>query len=175
MYTVFIALVMLGIHLMNVELDAADAKMRAEPVPSVQEALDARERFDVPIVVGPDAIGDAAPPSTRIMICGGSLPATSVRDNADGSGCHIYDVGSTDRANPDLLNRNDDDEFRHGYYISGDPACVGTGKPVQSGRDCGPGEAEQCLYVAEGFSIYAVSGGSCSEHAIGLCEGIFCR
>ena len=194
------AAVLLALSAMNYELDKADAAMRAEPVPSTQAALDAREtvcdrasscdlfgcdpgcdRFvGVPVVVGPDGAGwtdlrDSEPPSTRLLVCGGSLPATSLRDNADGSGCHVYDVGSTDRRAPDLLNRNDDDEFRHVYYESGDPACVGTGKPVESGRDCGPGEPQQCAYISEGFSIYAVTGGSCSQHTIGLCTGPFCR
>ena len=121
-------------------------------------------------------LGDNAP-STTLEVCGGSLPSTSVRGNADGSGCHEYEVGSTDRANPDLLNRNDDDEFRHVYFRSGDMACVGTGKPVGSGRDCGAGDGDegQCAFISEGFAVYAVTGGSCSEHAIGECSGPFCR
>ena len=42
MHAIIIGLMLLGIHAMNVELDAADAAMRAEPVPSTQAALDAR-------------------------------------------------------------------------------------------------------------------------------------
>lgn len=120
-------------------------------------------------------IGAAAPPSTRLMVCGGSLPSTSLRDNADGSGCHTYDVGATDPAKPDVLSHNDNDEFRHVYRVSGDPACVGTGPPMGSGRDCAPGGPDQCGYISEGFTVLALTGGSCSEHGIGLCTGLFCR
>ena len=97
------ALVLTALSAMNVELDAADARMRAEPVPSMQAALDAREtvcdRGSSCDLFGcdPDCdtfVGDAEPPSTRLMVCGGSLPSTSLRDNADGSGCRLYDVGS---------------------------------------------------------------------------------
>ena len=171
---------LLALSAMNYELDKADARMKAEPVPSVQEALDARERFAVPVVVGPGGGGwtdlrDSAPPSTTLKVCRGDLPSQSVLGSAD-AGCLTYEVGSTDRAHPDLLAHNDDDTFRHVYRISGDPACVGTGKPLGSGRDCTIDSAPegQCAYVAEGFAIYAVTGGSCSENGIALCSGPFC-
>ena len=120
-------------------------------------------------------VGDAAPPSTTLMVCRGNLPSLSVRSASNG-GCVSYEVSSTDRSAPDLLNRNDDDQFRHVYWMGGDPACVGTGKPIASGRDCAASDPDgQCAYVSEGYSIFALTGGSCSEHGVGLCEGPFCR
>ena len=121
-------------------------------------------------------VGDAEPPSTTLKVCGGTLPSTSVLGDHDAP-CHTYEVSSTDPGAPDLLNSDDDDEFRHVYWMAGDPACVGTGKPLASGRDCGPddGAAGQCAYISEGFAIYALTGASCSQHGVGLCSGPFCR
>ena len=128
---------------------------------------------------GPDCdsfVGDAAPPSTTVKVCRGALPSTSLIGNADAGGCITYDVGAVDRSAPDLLNSNDDDTFRHVYWLSGDPACVGTGKPLTSGRDCSRDSPDgQCAYIAEGYALYAVTGGSCSEAGVGLCSGPFCR
>ena len=179
-----IAIALLGVHLMNVELDAADAAMRADPVPSTQAALDARatvcDRKSACDLFGCDPecdtlIGDAAPPSTTLKVCRGDLPSLSVLGNAD-VGCLTYEVGSTDAAHPDLLSHDDADTFRHVYRVSGDPACVGTGKPLGSGRDCTVDSAPegQCAYIAQGYGVYAVTGGSCSQHGVGLCSGPFC-
>ena len=119
-------------------------------------------------------VGDSEPPSTTLMVCRGNLPSLSVRSASNG-GCVNYDVSATDKAKPDLLNQDDDDQFRHVYWMSGDPACVGTGKPIGSGRDCTSDSPDgQCAYISEGFSIFAVTGSSCSEAGIGLCQGPFC-
>lgn len=159
-FHIMAALALLAIHAMNVELDAADAAMRAEPVPRMADAL---------------ALNDAAPPSTTLKVCRGDLPSQSVLGSAD-VGCLTYEVGSTDAAHPDLLSHDDADTFRHVYRVSGDPACVGTGKPLGSGRDCTVDSAPegQCAYIAEGYGVYAVTGGSCSQHGVGLCSGPFC-
>ena len=119
---------------------------------------------------------DAQPPSTDLEICGGDLPSQSVRGSHDAP-CHTYSVGATDKAAPDYLGHNNDDEFRHVYYLGGDPACVGTGPPIGSGRDCNAGEGDdgQCAYIAQGYHIYALTGGSCSQHGVPLCSGLFCR
>ena len=121
-------------------------------------------------------VGDAQPPSTDLEICGGDLPSQSVRGSHDAP-CHTYSVGATDKAAPDYLGHNNDDEFRHVYYLGGDPACVGTGPPIGSGRDCNAGEGDdgQCAYIAQGYHIYALTGGSCSQHGVPLCSGLFCR
>ena len=121
-------------------------------------------------------IGDAAPPSTSLLICEGTLPSTSLADHHDAP-CHPFTVSATDRHRPDYLGSNADDTFRHVYFRSGDPACVGTGLPLTSGRDCtaGLGNDGQCGYISQGFHIYAVTGQSCSEAGVGLCEGPFCR
>ena len=120
-------------------------------------------------------VGDAAPPETRVNVCAGALPSTSIIGNADAGGCRLYDVSSTDPAAPDYLGHSNDDTFRHVYFVSGDAACIGTGKPLGSGRDCGPGGPEQCAYISEGYAVYGVTGGSCGEHGVSLCGGPFCR
>ena len=123
-------------------------------------------------------VGDAQPPSTTLKVCRGDLPATSVLGNADASpGCLTYEVGATDRNAPDVLAHNDDDTFRHVYWQAGDPACVGTGKPLASGRDCNADSRPegQCAYVAQGYELTATTGGSCSEAGVGLCQGLWCR
>ena len=121
------------------------------------------------------ALNDAAPPETRVNVCAGALPSTSLVGNADAGGCRLRDVSSTDPAAPDYLGHDNDDTFRHVYFVSGDAACIGTGTPLGSGRDCGPGGPEQCAYISEGYAVYAVTGGSCGEHGVGLCSGPFCR
>lgn len=123
-------------------------------------------------------VSDPQPPSTTLKVCRGTLPSTSVLGNADADpGCLTYEVGATDRRTPDLLSHDDADTFRHVYWQSGDPACVGTGKPLGSGRDCSVDSRPegQCAYVAEGYALYAVTGGSCSEAGVGLCSGPFCQ
>ena len=121
-------------------------------------------------------VGDAEPPSTTLKICGGDLPSQSVLGSHDAP-CYTYDLGATDTAAPDYLGHANDDEFKHVYYVSGDPACVGTGPPIGSGRDCNAdsGPDGQCGYFAEGFHVYGLTGGSCSQHGVGLCSGPFCR
>ena len=121
-------------------------------------------------------IGDAAPPQTTVKVCEGTLPATSLLGHHDAP-CPTFVISAQDAAAPDYLGHAADDTFRHVYRISGDPACVGTGKPLGSGRDCTVDSAPegQCAYIAQGFGIYAVTGGSCSEKGVPLCGGIFCR
>ena len=121
-------------------------------------------------------VGDAAPPSTTVKVCEGTLPATSVLGHHDAP-CPTFVISAQDAGAPDYLGHAADDTFRHVYRISGDPACVGTGKPLGSGRDCTVDSAPegQCAYIAEGFAIYAVTGGSCSEHGVPLCGGLLCR
>ena len=123
---------------------------------------------------------DDDPPKTSISICGGGLPSLSLRDAAQ-DGCKSYDITATDPEHPDYLEF-DQTAFRHIYYVSGDPACVGTGSyPLKgkfdSGRDIttDPAESPQKAYVAWGFAVYGITGKSCSEAGVSMCQGGFCR
>ena len=128
-------------------------------------------------LVGTAVKADDSPPSTRLEVCRGSLPSLSVEHSAQ-YGCVPYTVTSIDPANPDHLVKNDDwNNFRHVYFKGGDPACVGTLKNgrLDSGRDADVGGDSQVAYIVEGFGLYAVTGGSCSEHKVPQCGGPFCR
>lgn len=120
---------------------------------------------------------DATPPSTVVQVCSGPLPSLSLIGTAQ-NGCTLYTISSTDRQKPDYLDTDDWNTFRHVYYVSGDPACIGTGKPLGSGRDCGPNQhlvhQGQSAYIAQGWALYGVTGGSCSEYDVPLCQGPFC-
>ena len=134
----------------------------------------------------------APPPQTTLKVCTGTLPATSLLSNHDGS-CHTYDVSATEKLAADLLNHEDDDTFRHVYYRGGDPACVFTARisypnpdepswartriehDVSGGRECNAHTPDgQCAYIATGYSILAITGASCSEAGVPLCGGPFC-
>ena len=121
-------------------------------------------------------VGDAAPPQTTLKVCEGTLPATSLLGHHDAP-CPTFVVSAQDAGAPDYWGHAADDTFRHVYRVSGDPACVGTGKPLGSGRDCTVDSAPegQCAYIAQGYGIYAVTGGSCSEKGVPLCGGLFCK
>lgn len=140
-----------------------------------------------------EARADDDPPSTKLRICTGTLPATSLLSDHDGA-CHDYTVSAQGRLAADLLNHDDDDTFRHVYFRSGDPACVFTASirypnpdqpswartrvesNIAGGRDCSASTPDgQCSYIAQGYAILAVTGGSCSQHGIPLCTGLFCR
>ena len=140
-----------------------------------------------------NAWASAPPPTTTLKVCTGTLPVTSLLSNHDG-GCHTYDVSATEKLAADLLNHGDDDTFRHVYYRGGDPACVFTARisypnpdepswartriesDVSGGRECNAHTRDgQCAYIAQGYSILAVTGQSCSEAGVPLCTGPFCR
>ena len=133
------------------------------------------------------AFADDDPPSTDLYVCSGTLPATSLRDNHDAP-CYPYTVSSTDADHPGYLGHNNDDTFRHVYHEGGDPACIFTGTYHRAtghsvfhvteqggGRECSAGTPDgQCAYIAEGWAIFAVTGGSCSQHGIPICTGTLC-
>ena len=75
----------------------------------------------------------------------------------------------------------------------GDPACVFTARvrypnpdepswartrvlsDVAGGRECNASTQDsQCAYIAQGYSILAVTGQSCSQAGVPLCQGPFC-
>ena len=122
------------------------------------------------------AWADEPPPSTNLLSCRGPIPSLSLRGNAQ-DGCVTFDVGSIDADEPDHLDKLDRTAFRHFYFIHGDAACLGTGSPMTSGRDCSVDDlpSGQCAYVAPNFDVYAVTGGSCSQHGVPLCDGPFCH
>ena len=125
---------------------------------------------------------DAAPPATTLKVCRGPLPSLSVRDSAQ-DGCVSFVVNATDPTAADYLSQGGDNDARHVYGVSGDPACVGTlperkRGPLDSGRDCippGSGDGVQCAYIAQGYALGAVTGQSCSQAGVGACSGPFCR
>ena len=132
------------------------------------------------------ARADDAPPSTKVSICGGTLPVSSLKSNHDGP-CYTYTVSATQLQSADYLGHRDDDEFRHIYFEGGDPACLFTARrhvnpegsvwltDISGGRDCNDDTPDtQCGYIAEGFAIYAVTGMSCSTAAVPICQGPFC-
>ena len=138
------------------------------------------------------AHADDDPPSTELRICTGTLPATSLLSNHDAP-CHDYTSTSTEKLAADLLSHDDDDTFRHVYYRGGDPACIFTAKityadpdepswartriesDVSGGRECNAGTPDgQCAYIAQGYSILAVTGQSCSQAGVPLCTGPLC-
>ena len=132
-----------------------------------------------------EAFADDAPPQTEVRICGGTLPATSLLSNHDAP-CYEYTITATDRAHPGLLNHNTDDEFRHVYYLGGDPACIFTADyhhetggflvdHQDGGRDCNASTPNgQCAYIAQGYAIFAVTGQSCSQASVPICTGLYC-
>ena len=130
---------------------------------------------------GARAHDEDAPPSTSVLVCGGTLPVSSLRSNHDAP-CYSYDIGATEKADADYLGHRTDDEFRHVYYQSGDPSCVFTAGrsgerlvDIAGGRDCNADTPDsQCAYIAEGWAIYGVTGGSCSEAGVPICTGIYC-
>ena len=138
-------------------------------------------------------MADDSPPQTEVRICDGTLPATSLESNHDAS-CYGYTINATEKLAADVLNHNDNDTFRHVYYKSGDPACVFTGNVhytnpddpswarhralsnIAGGRDCNAGTPDgQCAYIAQGYTILATTGGSCSQVDVPICQGLFCR
>ena len=132
-------------------------------------------------------LADDSPPQTEVRICGGTLPITSLESNHDAP-CYSYTISSTDKDHPGFLNHNDDDTFRHVYFKGGDPACIftasyhrATGHSVfyvtdqGGGRECNANTPDsQCAYIAQGWAIFGVSGGSCSQHDIPICTGPLC-
>ena len=138
------------------------------------------------------AVADDDPPKTSLTVCTGTLPATSLLSDHDGA-CYDYDVSATEKLSADLLNHEDDDTFRHVYWREGDPACVFTARvrypnpdqpswartrllsDVSGGRECNRQTRDgQCAYIAQGYSILAVTGASCSQAGVPLCGGPFC-
>ena len=130
---------------------------------------------------------DDAPPKSTLKVCGGPLPSLSLDGGAEG-GCFTYDVSATSihdpGAPPDHLAHDDEDEYRHIYFVEGDPACVMTGYlhrgarfpyALGSGRDLNRSSQEHVAYVAQGYGIFATTGASCSEIGVSLCRGGFCR
>ena len=139
------------------------------------------------ILVSTLVMGADDPPSTELRICGGTLPATSLLSDHDAA-CYDYTVSSVDTQGADLLNSNDDDTYRHVYYRGGDPSCVFTARlhhspdhdqrfltEVSGGRDCNASTPNgQCAYISSGYSVFAVTGQSCSQAGVPLCTGPFC-
>ena len=125
------------------------------------------------------AYADDPPPSTTLQSCRGPLPSLSLRDNAQ-DGCVSFDVGATDPDDPDHLAKGGKNTYRHVYFVSGDAACVGTldkGGRLDSGRDCSADDepSGQCAFIAQGYELFAVTDGSCSQHGVTPCEGFFCK
>ena len=133
-----------------------------------------------------NAHDEDAPPSTSLLVCGGTLPVSSLRSNHDAP-CYSYDIGATEIQEGDYLGHRTDDEFRHVYFQRGDPACIFTARrgsnpegavwlhDVAGGRDCNASTPDgQCAYIAEGWAVYGVTGGSCSEAGVPICTGIYC-
>lgn len=135
-----------------------------------------------------DGFADDDPPQTDVRICGGTLPVTSLESNHDAP-CYAYTVSATDPDHPGYLSHNSDDQFRHVYFRGGDPACIFTGDYHRAtghgvfhvtgqggGRDCNASTPDgQCAYIAEGWAIFAISGRSCSQAGVPICQGAFCR
>ena len=134
-------------------------------------------------VVAQAVLADDDPPQTGVVVYNGPLPGESLPSNH--ANAHHYAVTATDKARGDLLNHNDDDTFRHVWYAGGDPACiytanlrVGSGDVygISGGRDCHEHTPSgQCAYISEGWTIFAITGQSCSEAGVPLCTGPFCR
>ena len=132
-------------------------------------------------------VADDSPPQTEVRICGGTLWITSLESNHDAP-CYSYTISSTDKDHPGYLSHSSDDQFRHVYFKGGDPACIFTGDyhratghsvfhvtDQDGGRECNASTPDgQCAAIAPGYAIFAVTGGSCSQHDIHWCEGGLC-
>ena len=131
-------------------------------------------------IIGPNimppfgALEDDAPPSTTIKACRGPLPSLSTEHGAQ-DGCVTYVVSATSKAAPDYLSQGDDNTFRHFYHDGGAPACLGTGTKAAWGGGRDLNAQQDAAYIAQGYHVYAITGGSCSEAGVGLCVGPFCR
>ena len=130
---------------------------------------------------------DDAPPQTILLECLGPTPLNSVEHSCE-NGENTYQVNATGihdpGAPPDYLSTESEGSFRHFYWKGGDRACLftasirpGAGMPfdIGGGRDMGPESAHHAAYIAEGWHVFATTGGSCSQVGVGLCSGIFCR
>ena len=122
---------------------------------------------------------------------GGSLPSTS------GDGETAGDAGATeedtiqvhpteewhDRHRATVIAAHND-VFRHLIHESGPAGCVLTGElrtvggavlHSGGGRECPRGPADRrCGYIAEGYTVFALAGGSCASFGVPPCTGPFC-
>ena len=126
--------------------------------------------------------GSAEP--MRLSWTSGSLPSLSGDGETGGDDARGSDeVQVSPTGDPHPVPVAHDINFRHIVHEGGPAGCVYTASPqpdgtlrgAGGGRECPMNDKDwRCGYIAEGWDVYALAGGSCAAFGIEVCEGPFC-